>query len=157
MITIGPTPVSPSKRKSPLCWLFSMYTPHHTTPHHITPHHTTLILPLTRAQFALGPVTLSAKGTLYDDEEAFVVEDGQYVSGRWPGDAYLYVSHLFVILLSKFIYLCLFVFICLFLYLLDMERRWYRRCMNMMQISNRCSSVHPATTTTTYFLNKSGR
>ncbi len=42
-----------------------------------------------RAQFERGPIHLSARGTADDDKHAFVVEDGRYVSGRWPGDAYL--------------------------------------------------------------------
>jgi len=41
-------------------------------------------------QFARGPVTLSAKGTATDDGPAFVVQDGNYLSARWPGDAYLF-------------------------------------------------------------------
>jgi putative intracellular protease/amidase len=41
------------------------------------------------AQFERGPRTLSARGTRDDDAPAFVVEDGSYVSGRWPGDSYL--------------------------------------------------------------------
>jgi len=41
-------------------------------------------------QFVRGPVTLSARGTEADDTPAFVVEDGRYVSARWPGDAYLF-------------------------------------------------------------------
>jgi putative intracellular protease/amidase len=40
-------------------------------------------------QFERGPRTLSARGTRADDSAAFVVEDGAYVSGRWPGDSYL--------------------------------------------------------------------
>jgi putative intracellular protease/amidase len=40
-------------------------------------------------QFVRGPRTLSARGTRDDDAAAFVVEDGAYVSGRWPGDSYL--------------------------------------------------------------------
>jgi putative intracellular protease/amidase len=36
-----------------------------------------------------GPRTLSARGTRDDDRAAFVVEDGNYVSARWPGDSYL--------------------------------------------------------------------
>jgi putative intracellular protease/amidase len=28
------------------------------------------------------------RGTATDDRGAFVVEDGRYVSARWPGDAY---------------------------------------------------------------------
>ena len=41
-------------------------------------------------QFVRGPRTLSARGTDIDDGPAFVVEDGNYVSARWPGDAYLF-------------------------------------------------------------------
>ena len=40
-------------------------------------------------QFVRGPVSLFSKGIEHDDRAAFVVEDGKYVSGRWPGDAYL--------------------------------------------------------------------
>ena len=40
-------------------------------------------------QFERGPITLTAKGTMEDDAAAFVVEDGRYLSARWPGDAYL--------------------------------------------------------------------
>jgi putative intracellular protease/amidase len=40
-------------------------------------------------QFERGPRTLIARGTRDDDGPAFVVEDGAYVSGRWPGDSYL--------------------------------------------------------------------
>jgi putative intracellular protease/amidase len=39
-------------------------------------------------QFLRGPVHLFAKGTADDDSAAFVVDDGVYISGRWPGDAY---------------------------------------------------------------------
>lgn len=45
-------------------------------------------------QFVRGPITLFAKGTEHDDKPAFVVEDGKYVSGRWPGDAYLLAKRL---------------------------------------------------------------
>ncbi len=41
-------------------------------------------------QFVRGPVELSRRGSATDDTHAFVVEDGRYVSGRWPGDAYLF-------------------------------------------------------------------
>jgi putative intracellular protease/amidase len=40
--------------------------------------------------FARGPVTLVGRGTSSDDGPAFVVEDGRYLSARWPGDAYLF-------------------------------------------------------------------
>lgn len=40
------------------------------------------------SQFVRGPRTLSQRGTAVDDGPAFVVEDGRYVSARWPGDAY---------------------------------------------------------------------
>lgn len=36
-------------------------------------------------QFVRGPVSLFSKGIEHDDRAAFVVEDGKYVSGRWPG------------------------------------------------------------------------
>jgi putative intracellular protease/amidase len=39
--------------------------------------------------FERGPRALSKRGTREDDTPAFVVEDGRYVSARWPGDAYL--------------------------------------------------------------------
>ena len=42
------------------------------------------------ADFFRGPRTLFARGTEDDDTPAFVVEDGTYVSARWPGDAYLF-------------------------------------------------------------------
>ncbi|MEY9965183.1 putative intracellular protease/amidase [Streptacidiphilus sp. MAP12-16] len=41
-------------------------------------------------QFQRGPRVLTARGTATDDSPAFVVEDGGYVSARWPGDAYLF-------------------------------------------------------------------
>ena len=44
------------------------------------------------AQFVRGPRTLSARGTDADDSAAFVVEDGNYLSARWPGDAYLFAK-----------------------------------------------------------------
>ncbi len=39
--------------------------------------------------FERGPRALTARGTMDDDGPAFVVEDGNYLSARWPGDAYL--------------------------------------------------------------------
>jgi putative intracellular protease/amidase len=46
------------------------------------------------AQFVRGPRTMTARGTATDDGPAFVVEDGRYVSARWPGDAYLFTRTL---------------------------------------------------------------
>ncbi len=43
-----------------------------------------------RAQFRQGPLTLSARGTETNDAPAFTVQDGRYLSARWPGDAYLF-------------------------------------------------------------------
>jgi len=40
-------------------------------------------------QFIIGTSKIS-KGSLYDDTSAFVVEDQNYISGRWIGDAYLF-------------------------------------------------------------------
>lgn len=42
------------------------------------------------AQFERGPRVLSKRGTDDDDSAAFVVQDGRYVSARWPGDAYAF-------------------------------------------------------------------
>ena len=39
-------------------------------------------------QFVRGPRTMTKRGTADDDGPAFIVEDGRYVSARWPGDAY---------------------------------------------------------------------
>jgi putative intracellular protease/amidase len=44
--------------------------------------------------FERGPRELSKRGTRDDDTPAFVVEDGRYVSARWPGDAYLIAKKL---------------------------------------------------------------
>ncbi|MEZ5096067.1 MAG: type 1 glutamine amidotransferase domain-containing protein [Nocardioides sp.] len=46
------------------------------------------------ADFVRGPLTLLRRGTDADDGPAFVVEDGRYVSARWPGDAYLFAKTL---------------------------------------------------------------
>ena len=40
-------------------------------------------------QFVRGSVTLFSRGTDTDHRAAMVVEDGRYLSARWPGDAYL--------------------------------------------------------------------
>ena len=43
-----------------------------------------------KEQFERGPLVVSRRGTERDDVGAFIVEDGRYVSARWPGDAYLF-------------------------------------------------------------------
>ena len=45
-------------------------------------------------QFERGPRVLTKKGTRDDDSAAFVIEDGSYLSARWPGDAYLFAKRL---------------------------------------------------------------
>jgi putative intracellular protease/amidase len=46
-------------------------------------------------QFQRGPLNLAGKrSTAEDDRFAFVVEDGRYISARWPGDAYLFAKKL---------------------------------------------------------------
>lgn len=40
-------------------------------------------------QLVRGPLHLFSKGTDASDAAAFVVKDGNYLSARWPGDAYL--------------------------------------------------------------------
>ncbi|MET7621559.1 type 1 glutamine amidotransferase domain-containing protein [Streptomyces sp. NPDC005408] len=41
-------------------------------------------------RFERGPRVLTARGSATDDTHAFVVQDGNYLSARWPGDAYLF-------------------------------------------------------------------
>ena len=43
------------------------------------------------SQFEQGP-RATKRGTATDHADAFVVEDGRYVSARWPGDAYLFAQ-----------------------------------------------------------------
>jgi putative intracellular protease/amidase len=39
-----------------------------------------------------GPLTISRRGTANDDRPAFVLRHGNYLSARWPGDAYLFAK-----------------------------------------------------------------
>ncbi len=49
-------------------------------------------------RFQRGPRVVSARGTATDDASAFVVEDGNYLSARWPGDAYLLAKRFLALL-----------------------------------------------------------
>ncbi len=49
--------------------------------------------------FERGPITIGTRGTREDHRAAFVVEDGNYLSARWPGDSYLFAKR-FVALLD---------------------------------------------------------
>ena len=44
------------------------------------------------AHFERGPFTLTKHGIATNDRGAFVCEDGNYVSARWPGDAYRFAK-----------------------------------------------------------------
>jgi putative intracellular protease/amidase len=46
------------------------------------------------SHFERGPFTLTKHGVASSDAGAFVCEDGNYVSARWPGDAYLFAKKL---------------------------------------------------------------
>jgi putative intracellular protease/amidase len=46
------------------------------------------------AQFERGPITLSARDTQEDPAPAFLIEDRNYLSARWPGDAYSFARRL---------------------------------------------------------------
>ncbi len=50
------------------------------------------------AEYVRGPFELTKRGTRTDDRPAFVVVDGNYVSARWPGDAYLFAKKLIEVL-----------------------------------------------------------
>jgi putative intracellular protease/amidase len=43
------------------------------------------------SQFVRGPRS-QRRGTSTDDSPAFVIQDGRYLSARWPGDAYLFAE-----------------------------------------------------------------
>jgi hypothetical protein len=42
----------------------------------------------TASLFSVGPTTIGPRGSRYNSTHAFVTVDGNYVSARWPGDAY---------------------------------------------------------------------
>lgn len=46
------------------------------------------------SDFVRGPRVLTKRGTMADDSPGMVVEDGAYLSARWPGDAYLFAKRL---------------------------------------------------------------
>lgn len=50
------------------------------------------------AVFVRGPRVLSRRGTRTDHSPAFTVQDGRYLSARWPGDAYLFAEQLVAML-----------------------------------------------------------
>jgi putative intracellular protease/amidase len=52
------------------------------------------------SRFVRGPLTLHKRGTAVSDSAAFAVRDGNYLSARWPGDAYLFAKT-FVRMLSE--------------------------------------------------------
>lgn len=50
------------------------------------------------SHFVRGPRTVAKRGTALDDAPAFCLPDGNYVSARWPGDAYLFTKRLLQLL-----------------------------------------------------------
>lgn len=50
------------------------------------------------ADFTRGPISLGTRGTRSDHGPAFVVEDGHYLSARWPGDSYLFAERFHALL-----------------------------------------------------------
>ena len=44
------------------------------------------------AQYQRGPIALTKRDKESDSSPAFLVEDGNYVSARWPGDAYTFAK-----------------------------------------------------------------
>jgi len=53
------------------------------------------------ADFARGPITLGTRGSATSDRGAFVCEDGNYVSARWPGDVHTFARTFVEILAEK--------------------------------------------------------
>lgn len=54
-----------------------------------------------REQFHRGPRELARRGTATDHSHAFTVIDGNYLSARWPGDAYLFADRYLELLTSR--------------------------------------------------------
>jgi len=52
------------------------------------------------ALFQNGPYTI-VRGSAYDNSAAFVVEDENYISARWPGDSFLFAKKFIEKLLGK--------------------------------------------------------
>jgi putative intracellular protease/amidase len=50
------------------------------------------------SDFQRGPRTLGQRDTTSDHRASFVVEDGTYLSARWPGDAHLFAARFLAIL-----------------------------------------------------------
>lgn len=53
------------------------------------------------AQFRRGPRELAARGTATDHTHAFTVTDRNYISARWPGDAYLFADRFLELLAAS--------------------------------------------------------
>jgi putative intracellular protease/amidase len=53
------------------------------------------------SQFQRGPITVGRRGTAASDAPAFTVQDGTYLSARWPGDAYLFARRFCQLLTSR--------------------------------------------------------
>ena len=51
-------------------------------------------------QLEIGPRSIR-RGSSADDRPAFVVEDGKYLSGRWPGDSYLFARRFHSLLVGS--------------------------------------------------------
>jgi putative intracellular protease/amidase len=51
-------------------------------------------------QFRRGPIVLGARGTTTNDRPAFTVTDRNYLSARWPGDAYQFARRFSALLAS---------------------------------------------------------
>ena len=54
-----------------------------------------------RLQFHRGPREFTRRGTGTDHTHAFTVADGNYLSARWPGDAYLFADRYLELLSSR--------------------------------------------------------
>ena len=52
------------------------------------------------SQFRRGPIVTGARGTATNDRPAFTVTDRNYLSARWPGDAYQFARRFTTLLAS---------------------------------------------------------
>jgi len=54
-----------------------------------------------REDFVRGPLVFSKRGSDHDDRPALLVRDANYLSARWPGDAYLFAKGLINLMEAK--------------------------------------------------------
>ena len=89
-----PAPVHGALRYLLTAWRLGRY--YRTYPAYVQDEITAVLA--APSDFQRGPRTTARRGTSTDHSAAYVVEDGNYLSARWPGDAYLFAERLLAML-----------------------------------------------------------